>query len=114
VGLSGNKHIDDVESGSADFGPDYQEKVMKVVASTDEYTVIEKRNGRYAVRTSGRRWINGDEKVAILLEHKLITAAAPKAPEPEAADEPAEDAVAEEATSEESASGEEETPAEQG
>lgn len=62
---------------------------MKVIARTDEYTVFQKRSERYAVRGADRKWINGDDKVAILLEHKLITAAAPKAPEPEAVEEAA-------------------------
>ncbi len=56
---------------------------MKVVATTDEYTIYQKRNERYAVRKGDRAWVNGDEKVAILLEHKLIKAAPVKAPEPE-------------------------------
>ncbi len=64
---------------------------MKVIATTDEYTVYQKRNQRYAVRRADRAWVNGDEKVAILLEHKLIEAPVPKAPDPE----PAADAEAE-------------------
>lgn len=71
---------------------------MKVVATTDEYTIYQKRNERYAVRKSDRAWINGDEKTAILLEHKLIKAAPVKAPEPEpeAEAEASEEAVTEE------------------
>ncbi len=57
---------------------------MKKVASTDEYTVYQRRDGRYAVQDAGKKAINGDAKVAILLQHELITAPAPKAPEPEA------------------------------
>ena len=45
---------------------------MKVVAKTDEYTIYQKRNERYGVRDADRNWVNGDAKVAILLEHKLI------------------------------------------
>ena len=69
---------------------------MKVVVRTDEYTIYQKRNERYAVRGEGRAWINGDDKVRILLEHKLIEVAEPKAPEPEeaAAEEGAEEAEA--------------------
>ena len=66
---------------------------MKVIARTDEYTIYKKRNERYAIRNAARAWVNGNEKVAILLEHKLIEAPAPKAPAPEA-----EEAAAEEAT----------------
>jgi hypothetical protein len=63
---------------------------VKVIAKTDEYTIYQKRNERYAVRDARRAWINGDAKVAILREHKLIEIPAPKAPAPE----PAEDAAA--------------------
>jgi hypothetical protein len=58
---------------------------MKVVASTDEYTIYLRRDGRHAIKSSARVSINGDEKVAILLEHGLITAPPPKAAEPEEA-----------------------------
>lgn len=75
---------------------------MKVVAKTEDYTIYQKRNQRYSIRKDDRNWVNGDDKVAILLEHKLIVVAAVKAPEPEA---PAEE-VAPEAT------GEAEAPAE--
>ena len=64
---------------------------MKIVASTDEYTIYQRRDGRYAVKGADKKPINGDDKVAILLKHELITAPQPKAPEPEA---PAEEEVA--------------------
>jgi hypothetical protein len=60
---------------------------VKVIARTDEYTIYQKRNERYAVRDAQRAWVNGDAKVAILLEHKLVTAPAPKPAEPEPAAE---------------------------
>ena len=65
---------------------------MKTIVKTDEYTIYQKRNERYAVRDADRAWINGERKVAILSEHKLITA-----PPPPAApvDEPAADEAAE-------------------
>lgn len=66
---------------------------MKVIAKTDEYTIYQKRSERYAVQNTAREWINGDDKVAILLEHKLIEAAAPKAPEPEVEEAAVEDAA---------------------
>ena len=66
---------------------------MKVIARTDEYTIYQKRSGRHAVKGADRRWINGDAKTAILLEHKLIEAPAPKAPEPEPAEEEAADSA---------------------
>ncbi|MCR9259603.1 MAG: hypothetical protein NXH95_07755 [Pseudomonadaceae bacterium] len=56
---------------------------MKTVASTDAYTIVQRKDGRYAVIDAEKKPINAAEKVAILLEHGLITAPAPKAPEPE-------------------------------
>ncbi len=64
---------------------------MKTVASTDEYTIYQRRDERYAVKGADKQPINGDEKVAILLKHELITAPEPKAPEPQA---PAEEEAA--------------------
>jgi hypothetical protein len=65
-----------------------QEVIVKVVAKTDEYTIYQRRDERFAVQNSERSWVNGDAKVAILVEHKLIDVAAPKpAPEPEPAPE---------------------------
>ena len=88
---------------------------MKVIAKTDEYTILQKRSERYAVRGADRKWVNGEAKVAILLEHKLIEAPAPKAPELEPVEEAAaEEAVAEETVAEEAPADEtaaEETPA---
>ena len=68
---------------------------MKVIAKTDEYTIFQKRSERYAVKNAAKSWINGDEKIAILLEHKLIEAAPVKAPEPEVVEEAVEEAAAE-------------------
>jgi hypothetical protein len=68
-----------------------QEVIVKVVAKTDEYTIYQRRDERFAVQNSERSWVNGDAKVAILVEHKLIDVAAPKLapePEPEPAPEP--------------------------
>lgn len=79
---------------------------MKLVAKTEDYTIYQKRNQRYSVRKDDRNWVNGDDKVAILLEHKLIEVAAPKAPEPEA---PAEEVAADAAPD---AADEAEAPAE--
>ena len=105
---------------------------MKVVASTDEYTIYQRRDGRYAVTGADKQPINADAKVEILLKHELIVAPAPKAAEPEeapavesagespeegaeeAAEEGAEEAAAETAaeTAEAEAPAEEESAAE--
>ena len=81
---------------------------MKVVVKNDEYTIYQRRDGRYAVENAAKKAVNGDEKVAILLANELVKVTPPAAPteEPaekveeesaeettaEAADEPAEDA----------------------
>ena len=88
---------------------------VKVIAKTDEYTIYQKRSERYGVKDANRNWVNGDAKVAILLEHKLIEAPVPKAPEPEV-EEAAEEAVEAEASADEAAAdeaSEEEAPAEE-
>lgn len=70
---------------------------MKAIKKTAEYTVYQKRNNRYAVKGADAKWLNGDDKVKVLLAEELIklSVAAPvEAPaEEEAA---AEDAPAEE------------------
>jgi len=78
---------------------------VKVVARTDEYTIYQRRDERYAVKSAERQWVNGDAKIAILVEHKLIDVAVPKPapePEPEASESAAEEteAVAEDASAE--------------
>lgn len=69
---------------------------MEKVKSTDNYTIFKKKNNRYAVKASNG-WVNGDEKVKILVSEKLITVALPKveaaAPAEESA--PVEEAPAE-------------------
>ena len=53
---------------------------MEVVKQTKDYTILKKRSGKYGVR-SRNTWVNGDEKVKILLAEGLIEAPAPKAKE---------------------------------
>ena len=55
---------------------------MKAVKKSSEYTVYQKRSGRYAVKNSGRKWVNGDDKVKILVAEGLIEAPKVKEPEP--------------------------------
>ncbi|MDC3409632.1 hypothetical protein OAY23_01740 [bacterium] len=74
---------------------------MKAVVKTDEYTIYQRRDERYAVEGANKKAINGDEKAAILSKHELIklAVAAPvveEVVEEAAAEEaPAEDAAAE-------------------
>lgn len=55
---------------------------MKVVKKTAEYTVYQKRSGRYAVENAKGNAVNKEEKVKILLAEDLIKIAEAKAPEP--------------------------------
>lgn len=57
---------------------------MKVVKSTDTHTIYQKRNERYAVKDTNKRFVNGEEKAKILNEAGLITLQeTKKKPEPE-------------------------------
>ena len=67
---------------------------MKVVVTNDEYTIYQRRDGRYAVEGADKKPINGDEKVTILLANELISVTPPAAPEEEVAPEAAEEAEA--------------------
>ena len=68
---------------------------MKVVKHTAEYTILQRGDGRYAVRGKDKKWINGDPKVEILVNEGLVTKQAPKAaPEPQ--ETPSEEAAGDE------------------
>ena len=45
---------------------------MKVKLKTDEYTIFERRDGRFAIKDAKRNAINGDDKIEILLQNDLI------------------------------------------
>ncbi len=66
---------------------------MEKVKQTDDYIIYQKRSKRYAIRDNNRKWIQGEEKVKILVSEKLIKVAAPKPKE-----EPKEEATASEET----------------
>ncbi len=78
---------------------------MKVVVKNDEYTIYQRRDGRYAVEGVDKKPINGDEKVTILAANELIAVTRPAASE--------EEADPEEAASEEAEAAETETEAEE-
>ena len=71
---------------------------MKVVKKSKEYTVYQKRSGRYAVKGADSEWINEDEKIKVLLAEGLIVVPEPKAAEPEATGDEEGEAEVEEAT----------------
>ena len=58
---------------------------MKVVKKSSEYTITQRRDGRYAVVDANKKPVNGEEKVKILLAEELVKVTAPApVPEPEA------------------------------
>lgn len=62
---------------------------MKVVKQTADYTIVQRRDSRYAVRGQDKKWINGDAKVEILVKEGLLTKPAAKTESQPAAEEPA-------------------------
>ncbi len=44
---------------------------MKVIKKTKEYVVYQKGSGRYAVKDADKNWVNGEEKVKVLLAEGL-------------------------------------------
>lgn len=73
---------------------------MKVVKKTAEYTIYQKRNERYSVKGADKKWVNGDDKVKILLAEELIKVTEPKVVEEEAPAEEAAEAETAEAEAE--------------
>lgn len=81
---------------------------MKTVKKTAEYTIFERRDGRYAVKNAAKKWVNGDDKIAVLKKEKLVKTpkAKPKAkaePEPQAEEQQAQEEAATNAEAEKSA-----------
>jgi len=63
---------------------------MKTEKKTAEYTVLKRRDGRFAVQGKNGKFINAEEKIKILIAENLVKAPEPKAaPEPEAPTEEA-------------------------
>jgi len=57
---------------------------MEQLKKTDTHRIYKKRSGRHAVQDlKSKKWVNGDDKTAVLLAEGLI--APPKAKAPEAA-----------------------------
>ena len=56
---------------------------MKFIKQTAEYTIFQRNDERYAVRGKGRKWVNGDKKIEILIAEGLRKKPEPK-PEPPA------------------------------
>lgn len=60
---------------------------MKLVKKTAEYAIFERNDKRYAIRSSAKKWINGEEKVKILQAEGLLKKPEPKPVAEEAAAE---------------------------
>ena len=68
---------------------------MKVIKSTPEYTILQRRDSRYAIIDTNKNAINGDDKVKILVAESLVTvkvAPAKEAPAESNGDQSADDA----------------------
>lgn len=77
---------------------------MKLIKKTDEYSIYQRGDDRYAVKDAAKQPVNGDDKVRILLAEGLITVAEPAAepePEPEAAEGSAEEGGGDESPADE-------------
>ncbi|WP_185234510.1 hypothetical protein [Teredinibacter franksiae] len=68
---------------------------MKQVKKTAEYTIFQRNDERYAIRNADKAWINGDDKVAILLKEGLMKKPEPKPEAPAAEEASGEEAAAE-------------------
>ena len=84
---------------------------MKVILRTKQHTVYEKKSGRFAVKDAEKNWVNGDDKVAVLLAEGLVKTAPPAVAEAPVEEAPAEETAVEEAPVEQAAV--EEAPVEQ-
>ncbi|MFM1891972.1 MAG: hypothetical protein RLZ44_1049 [Pseudomonadota bacterium] len=55
---------------------------MKVAKKTSEYTVYARNDGRYAVKGQDKQFVNGEDKVKILLAEGLIKKSEPNPNKP--------------------------------
>lgn len=60
---------------------------MKTVKKTAEYTILKRKDDRYAVVNADKKPVNGDEKVAILQAEGLAAKPTPKPVEEAPAEE---------------------------
>jgi hypothetical protein len=69
---------------------------MEQVKKTDTHRIYKKRSGRHAVQDmKTKKWVNGDDKAALLLAEGLIEPPKTKAPEPAATEADSADTPAE-------------------
>jgi hypothetical protein len=70
---------------------------MKLVKKTEQYSIFQRGDQRYAVKDAHKKPVNGEEKARILLAEELVKAplvARPPAAAAPAAEEPAAEAPA--------------------
>ena len=68
---------------------------MEEVKKGKDYTIFKKRSGRHCVKAADGKWINGDEKLKILVSEKLVKTLTAKKKEAPAEEPAAEEAPAE-------------------
>ncbi len=66
---------------------------MQQLKKTADYTIYQKKSGRYAVQDKKKQWVHADDKARILLAEALIPPPKVKAPVPEAEAAPAEEST---------------------
>ena len=64
---------------------------MKKILATDEYTIYQRRDSRHAIVGADKKYINGADKIAILIEHKIPPFDESPMPVPAAASEESND-----------------------
>jgi hypothetical protein len=72
---------------------------VKKVQQAGDYSIFQKRSGRYAVQDRDKSWVNAEEKAKILLDAGLIKITPPKPPAPKQTEESAAEAGGEESAS---------------
>jgi len=78
---------------------------VEKVQQAGDYSIYQKRSGRYAVRDKNKCWVNAEEKTKILLDAGLINICPPKlAAADEAAETTSEGTAGSEEAGQESAS----------
>ena len=74
---------------------------MKVILRTKQHTVYEKQSGRFAVKDAEKNWVNGDDKVAVLLAEGLVKTAPPAVAEAPVEQAPVEETAVDETAAKE-------------
>jgi hypothetical protein len=80
---------------------------MKLIKKTDDYSIFQRGDERYAVKDAAKNAVNGEDKVKILLAEGLIKVTEPATPAEPEAEEATEEASADTAEEAAEASGDE-------